>query len=823
MGSNSTLEVRPSDLDQAFVRVAFVSAVVLWSYANAPASTPLEALNYKYFTLAFSYWTFSLLAYGWTYFFIQRVDANSPILIATRIVSIFADIGAISGYTAISGSFGVILFPVYLNSIIGYGYRFGVKYLYFTLAVAAMFFSIAVLYNQNLRESRELVFAYYLGIVLVPLYSASLLKRHREVLERIRDLNDARSRFIANMSHELRTPLHAIISVSDVLKETIDDARSYKESRHQKMQMISDSAQHLLGLVNKILDVASAGAGKVPTRQLEWINVVSVVQTALRICQPNAQQQGLGFFWFFDAQIPTWIKSSGEYLQEILINTVGNAVKYTQNGHVTVRFLHQRIDGRAMLSVSIVDTGIGISSKLLPNIFEPFTLGDDSAARKYSGTGLGLTLTKQYVELLGGQISFQSVENFGTHCKILLPIEEGRDDETSQLPDISRRCIYLASTPPTAREMTTFRESGWVCTPVGTAALAGLASNLARVVFIDSNLISFQEIIFDKVKADQRRRLYVCYGELEPSQVQHPMFNSAVSRSSMHEMKRIHFLERASLPYLDDEPVSRLRAEIPVHVLLADDNPTNLATARMALESVGHSVVCVSSGEEALSALDQTTFGLAFVDMHMPGMSGIEVVQIYQFVSNGAGTPVIILTADATTEAREAAEACGAVAFMTKPLRAREFRDAVTSFALGATNLPIQQRAIDAPDAGRVSVIDRTELEELMQIGVSPEELSEMILEFESDSSRLIEQSVVHQARGDFIAFKETMHALKGAAATLGASRLSAYAHSLERMSGYDPDDGGLSARRLQDTLSESLRLFQVCISEGVLERAQRH
>lgn len=128
MASNANLDVRPSDLDQALVRVVFVSAVVVWSYANAPASSPLEALHYKYFTLAFSYWTFSLLAYGWTYFFIQRVAPDSAVLIASRIISIFADIGAISSYTAISDSFGVILFPIYLNSIIGYGYRFATRH-----------------------------------------------------------------------------------------------------------------------------------------------------------------------------------------------------------------------------------------------------------------------------------------------------------------------------------------------------------------------------------------------------------------------------------------------------------------------------------------------------------------------------------------------------------------------------------------------------------------------------------------------------------------------------------------------------------------------
>jgi len=823
MKAQQNLEVRPSDLDQAFVRVVFVSAVVLWSYVNAPASTPLEALNYKYFNLAFAYWTFSLLAYGWTYFFIQRVSADSSMLVASRIVSIFADIGAISGYTAISGSFGVILFPVYLNSIIGYGYRFGVRYLYFTLVVAAVFFSIALLGNKYLRDSRELVFAYYLGMILVPLYSASLLKKHREILERIRDLNDARSRFIANMSHELRTPLHAIISVSDVLKETIDDTRSFKESRHHKMQMISDSAQHLLGLVNKILDVASADAGKVPTRQREWTNLVTVAQTALRICQPKAQQQGIDFYWFFDAKIPVWVKSSSDYLQEILINTVGNAVKYTQSGHVNVRFLYQKVDGKPVLAISVIDTGIGISSKLLPNIFEPFTLGDDSAARKYSGTGLGLTLTKQYVELLGGQISFQSVENMGTHCRIVLPIDEARDDHVSRLSDGFRQCIHLGVTPLSIADAAAFKESGWDCVAINTGALEEIDGSNARVVFIDSSLIGYQEIIFSKLNSTQNPRLYVCYGEMEPAQIHHPMFNSSVTRASVLELHRMHALESASLSYLDDEPTGPLTEAFPVHVLLADDNPTNLATARMALESVGHFVSCASSGEEALSALDDRKFGLAFVDMHMPGMSGIEVVQIYQFMSNGAGTPVIILTADATAEAREAAEACGAVAFLTKPLRAKEFREAVRSFAIGASRMPMQSGVFDTIDTAGIPIVDPSEVEELLQIGVSSEELIDMVQEFETDSFHLLERALTLQEDGDIIGFKESMHALKGAAATLGASRLSAYAHRLERNGSGATADDDLSINRLKNTLLESLQLLRQRIAEGSGGVAQRH
>lgn len=821
MTSQSNFDVRPSDLDQAFVRVIFVSAVVVWSYINAPASTPLEALDYKYFTLAFAYWTFSLVAYGWTYFFLRRAAPESVTLLVSRVISIFADIGAISAYTAMSDSFGVILFPVYLNSIIGYGYRFGVRYLYVTLAVAATFFSIALLYNEYLRGSRELVIAYYLGMALVPLYSASLLKKHREVLERIRDLNDARSRFIANMSHELRTPLHAIISVSDVLKETIDDAHGYRESRHQKMQMISDSAQHLLGLVNKILDVASADAGKVPTRQREWINVVAVVQTALRICQPKAQQQGVDFFWFFDARIPTWIRSSGEYLQEILINTVGNAVKYTKEGHVSVRVTYCEHEGRPSLAISVVDTGIGISAKLLPNIFEPFTLGDDSAARRYAGTGLGLTLTKQYVELLGGQISFQSVENIGTHCRIILPIEESRDAPEVGEQEPKRECVYLGASRLSASDAAALSDSGWDCTQVSTIALADFEQWKGRVVFIDSDLASYRDNISAKFATDSHPRLKVWYGDTESSAIEHPLFNSAVSRGSTQELVRVHSLESASLPYLDEEPTGVVTVDRPVHVLLADDNPTNLATARMALESVGHSVTCVSSGEEALAALDKTRFGLAFVDMHMPGMSGIEVVQIYQFVSNGEGTPVIILTADATTEAREAAEACGAVAYLTKPLRAREFRDAVATFA-GVGTLS-RDMANEPPESAALppEIIDFAEIDELMQIGVGAAELMEMIAEFEIDSYRLIEEAEQFRDDDDIIGFKEAMHALKGASATLGARRLSALAHRLERTDvdsiATEPDP----SRVLNETLRESLLLLRTRIDTKALGQEQ--
>ncbi len=285
----------------------------------------------------------------------------------------------------------------------------------------------------------------------------------------------------------------------------------------------------------------------------------------------------------------------------------------------------------------------------------------------------------------------------------------------------------------------------------------------------------------------------------------------------------MHVLESASLPYLDDQPLAPLRVSSPVHVLLADDNPTNLATAKMALESVGHSVFCVSSGEEALSALDESRFGLAFIDMHMPGMSGIEVVQIYQFVSNGAGTPVIILTADATAEAREAAEACGAIAFLTKPLRAKEFRDAVAAFAVDQSNPSLAIRTDAIYSGAPCEAIDHTEIDELIQIGVDSQELFEMVSEFEIDSFDLIRQAASFQKECDIISFKETMHALKGSAAALGAERLRVLAHQLEKVQDDVAVDHVELTKRLTAALTESITLLRERIATGASDSLQRH
>ena len=596
-------EISPSDLNQSIVRVVFVSGVVIWSFINSAAVSISDALSFDYFVLSANYWLFSLAFFTWTLFVLRKVSAESILTIMTRAVGIIADLGAISAYTAISGQHGVILYPIYLTCIIGYGYRFGIRYLYLSILVGTVFFSIALGINEDLSRTGSLVLAYYLGLLLVPIYLATLLRKHREVLERLKEVNEARSRFIANMSHELRTPLHAIISVTDILEEEAGTRSANKDDQQSKLRMVGDSAQHLLSLVNRVLDVASAEAGRGISAKFERIAFYQVFLTALRICEPKALEKNVAFYWYIDPNIPEFILSSGEHLQEVLINTVGNAVKYTRSGYVSVRATVKSVNGASLLSINVVDTGIGISAKLLPTIFEPFTLGDDTAIREYAGTGLGLTITKQYVEYLGGKISYESTENVGTKCVIEFQISHAH--EKRQHEKLSRLipAVIVSPNKLAENEIEAFEFAGWHCKVTSNLDIDTENSEEAPVIFIDEYFEDRQDAVILRLGTIYPTSLLVTYA-IDESHIypKHLSYNCSVRRGNTNDLGMVRSLALAANKRRQKDSVEAAVArESPLEILVADDNSANLKTALLALESVGHSVVTVTSGDDVLN------------------------------------------------------------------------------------------------------------------------------------------------------------------------------------------------------------------------------
>ena len=773
----SQYDVSPSDLGQSVFRVALVSIIAIWTYVVAFRRSgewfPPEA-NFRF---ALVYLALSLVIFVWTFGVLRQRPSASRLFTATRVISVFTDVGAVSVYTGLSGEDGVILYPIYLTCIIGYGYRFGLRYLYLTLAVSASTFALALMANDYLASSGNLIAAYYLSILIVPIYATSLLKQHRLVLDKIREVNAARSRFIANMSHELRTPLHAIISVSDLLGEDLEQRPDERDVQLQKVRMIGDSGQHLLDLVNRVLDMASADAGGVGTVRLANLELKQVLLSSIRICQPNAEKKRLRFFWFYDLDLPQHIESSAEYLQEIVINTVGNAIKYTQEGHVQVSMTLSGDAAEPRLRLEIADTGIGISPKLLPTIFEPFTLGDDSAARRYSGTGLGLTLTKKFVDDLGGTIEFDSVERIGTRCIIILPLRPVDSGDVVIPALISPTpCLVLSPGQPRESDQAAFEDAGYRCSWAQNTGSLVEAPGPGPVVFVDARFGADLEHTVRQI-AEARAGALICLYGADPGQQAAPlMVNTRVPRGEVAALRAAR--ELVSLVF-DFEQAPAVGLAVPVsvtvrHILVADDNPTNLKTAQLALETQGHKVSLARNGEEALAALESHAFDIAFIDLHMPSMSGIEVTQIYQYLITEHRTPIVILTADATTAASKAAEEAGATAFLTKPLRAAEMRRAVQQYARGQEAEVIALSSMhptrESDSTSEQNLIQPEVMQEFLDLGIEPQELIEMIDQFETDSMAHLETL----AGADRNSAGEVLHSMKGASATVGAEGVRA-------------------------------------------------
>ena len=445
---------------QAKLRIAIGILIVIYIFLpighDESFSKTLITLSGVSFSLATS---LSLLYTSCSLAIFAAILINPVPSPVRRVAGITLDALTLSFLMYHSGDGSVPLFFIYLWIILGNGFRYGIKYLYICQAISVAGFLGVIYGGEYWINHSSFASSLFIMLCLLPLYAAFLLKKLHAAVDMAKQANNAKSRFLANMSHELRTPLNGVIGMGELLRET----KLTNEQRELVTSMHS-SANRLLELIENILDISKIEAGKILVENKEF-DLHKLVNSVLLMLAPIGERKGLQVSCYFDPETPFKLKGDDRYLHQILVNIINNAIKFTKAGSVTLSIRPLAGSGTTrnpVIRFEVKDTGIGIPADALDKIFENFTQADISTSRSFGGTGLGTTISRELVELMGGRIGVESEVKKGSTFWFTLPVAGSEQAAGSAIcgpapdcPTSSRICLP-ARRPKTTRSTRLF-------------------------------------------------------------------------------------------------------------------------------------------------------------------------------------------------------------------------------------------------------------------------------------------------------------------------------------------------------------------------------
>jgi two-component system, sensor histidine kinase RpfC len=777
--------------EQAIVRVFVVGVLVAYLLPGALAGGDQTTI-----LVMFTYFAVSVALV----LRILAAPAASPL---RRVIAAAADNAVVTWCMAFLGEHAAPLLLVYVWITVANGFRFGQRYLLVSLAFGTLGFFLVLTISPFWLEHQIIGYGLLFGIIALSLYVRSLVTKLFDALNRAEAANVAKRRFISVVSHEMRTPLNAIIGMADLLQDT-----ALNREQADMLQTLRSSSRIMLGLVDDVLDFSKIEAGKVVLEKADF-DLHALVNSTGRIVGAQAAAKDIDFVVSIMPEVPPAVRGDPHYLRQVLINLAGNAVKFTERGGVTVHVSAQaENDGSASVKFSVRDTGIGIPAEAQTRIFDSFTQADESTTRRFGGTGLGTTIAKQLVGLMGGKIGLESAVGLGSTFWFEVTLEKQPERAEVGTGELSGARILLVGFPAAQREPLEQALAGWGARPV---AVAGIEEGVARLVAEISLAKPYHSALLytsgeDHLKLAQRFRRAAPPPApptvlAVPRQADVPRFAALSSGfSAVLELpldKRLLFNVLHSVSARDEvaEGVVRLQDYArrgadakTLQILVADDNPTNREVISRILERAGHSVTVVGDGEQALDEMERGGYDLAILDRNMPGTGGIEALEAIRVMMRGRDRlPVIVLSADVTPESRREAMEAGADAFLSKPIEAMRLLQQIHALCVGtAGGAPMPQPT--APSgrpaaAGTAAVLNIETLGHLEELGSSANFVEKLVGVFLGDNAALLRRAEQAIASRNYHEFRSVLHAMKGSSASMGTDRLTRSCSALDNLS----------------------------------------